>query len=175
MSGMPSTFTVNTRVTLWFTGWTTTTTAAYVSSLFFIFILGLFSRLLGALKSQLGRRWREKQDIVRASSDVFNVEKVDRHDFHHRSRKWYHAFSTRPSRPEGEQQQHEIEPLSPTTQGAQAMGEDVEGSRQQRRRPWTACAPWNVKKNGINAILEVVQSLIGYLLYVQCVMLLPRI
>jgi len=172
---MPSTFTANTRVTLWFTGWTTTTTAAYVSSLFLVFFLGLFSRLLAALKSQLGRRWTKKQDIGRASSDVFKVDKVDSQDFNHRSQKWYHAFSTRRSRLEREQQQHEIEPLSPTTQGPQSMGDDIEGSRQQRRRPWIACAPWSLKKDGINAILEVIQSLVGYLLYVHCLTLLPAV
>lgn len=55
--GMSSVFSTNLRVTLFFTEWTTTTVAAYIATIIFLFCLTLFNRFLGALRFQAERAW----------------------------------------------------------------------------------------------------------------------
>jgi hypothetical protein len=61
---MSSTFSGSTRVTLWFTEWTTTTTTTYVLTLFFLFSLGIVNRFLGALKTQLEVKWNVQHEAI---------------------------------------------------------------------------------------------------------------
>jgi hypothetical protein len=156
MSGMASTFSVNTRVTLFFTEWTTTTPATYVLTIFFLFFLGMLNRFLGAVKSQLEMKWKAAPPhyhYVRATGVDTTQAVVLRGHF----RKWSQALGSpnlAADHPE------EIEPLSP------APGPTDEEKRMpnQDKKFWIPSAPWSIKKDGVRAFLEFIRALIGYIL-----------
>lgn len=156
MSGMASTFSVNTRVTLFFTEWTTNTPATYVLTIFFLFFLGIFNRFLGALKSQLERRWREKQakktDVIADGAVKGASERLRGH-----KRKWSLALRQPNLTPNDEE---EIEPLSPMPP---LVNKEIE-QHSSRKRFWTPSAPWNIKHDGTRSLLEFIRALIGYIL-----------
>jgi hypothetical protein len=160
MSGMSSTFSSSTRVTLWFTNWTTTTTATYVLSMLFLFSLGMLNRFLGALKSQLERKWGEKRDIAQAKQKEHEKQSIRGH-----ARQWSRALRQQPVRLE-EPDGKETEPLSPMTRPNDVeVGDKEMVQTHQRRKFWVASAPWSIKKDGVSALLEFVRALIGYILY----------
>jgi len=151
-SPMSSTFSSSTKVTLWFTYWTTTSTASYVLSLVLLFSLGMLNRFLGALKSQLERKWSETR----------HTKEVE-HDRSHKQQ-WSRALRQQPVRLE-EPEDKETEPLSPTAPVHDA--EKAHTRTHTRQKFWVASAPWNIKKDGTSAALEFVRALIAYMLYVH--------
>lgn len=162
MSGMSSTFSSSTRVTLWFTNWTTTTTTTYVLTVIFLFSLGLLNRFLGALKSQLERKWSAQHPNLRNE----HTEKSSEHTARGHVRQWSRALRPQPVRleePEGQ----ETEPLSPAPQPHQAEKGGASGLLARSRNFWVANAPWSIKRDGISAALESVRALVGYILYVH--------
>ena len=162
---MSSTFSTGTRVTLWFPGWTTTTTATYVLTIFFLFLLGIFNRFLGALKSQLERRWKAQRGARDSPTHAAGVEKLIEHGVRRHTRQWSRALRPQPARLE-EQDGQEIEPLRPAPQPYQAEEQDVQPEPHATRGFWVANAPWSLKPDGIRAVLEFTRALIGYVLYV---------
>lgn len=149
MSGMSTTFSINTRVTLWFTDWTTDTAAAYAFTLIFLFVLGIFNRFLGAIRSQLERRWEERVEVV-SSEGKSSYRK--RH------------VRQQPSRAKREEDaQEELQPLSPAPE---AIGAQVEEkpSRHTARGFWVANAGWSARRDSIRALLEFIRAVIGYIL-----------
>jgi hypothetical protein len=161
MSGMAPTFTTSTRVTLWFTDWTTTTTATYVLTILFLFLLGILNRFLGALKSQLERKWKRQRE----AQGTPDTEKLIGRIIQGHARQWSRAL-----RPQFQKQEEldweEIEPLSPAPNVQHAGEKGVENDLSASLRFWVANAPWNVKRDGISAALEFTRALIGYILYV---------
>ncbi|KAL6152782.1 hypothetical protein ACJBU6_07961 [Exserohilum turcicum] len=164
MSGMASTFTTSTRVTLWFTKWTTTTTAAYVLTVFFLFFLGIFNRFLGALKSQLERQWQMQREVeshlqAKAKAYTSTNEGIRGH-----ARQWSHPFRQAPARYK-EPDTEEMEPLSPVQlQYLEASEKSTEQGASATHRLWMARAPWSIKRDGISAGLEFTRALVGYVL-----------
>jgi hypothetical protein len=157
MSGMASTFSKSTRVTLWFTEWTTTTPTTYVLTIFFLFLLGIFNRFLGALKSQLERKWKMQhasQHISKQSDK--SVSRCNQGP----ARQWSRAFWPQPLKLD----QEETEPLSPAPDLQLAEEKGDERDRGASRKFWVANAPWSVKRDGISATLEFFRALIGYIL-----------
>ncbi|KAI4632193.1 uncharacterized protein J4E87_001665 [Alternaria ethzedia] len=165
MSGMASTFSSSTRVTLWFTEWTTTTTATYVLTIFFLFSLGIFNRFLSAFKSQLERKWRMQQQAESTSQFMPNTEKLVNHSVRGHARQWSRALRQQPLELDDKDRQ-EIEPLSPVVPQPTAAEETgiTRGSTASRKTFWVAQAPWSAKKDGISAALEFSRALIGYVL-----------
>ncbi|KAF2848746.1 hypothetical protein T440DRAFT_519644 [Plenodomus tracheiphilus IPT5] len=159
MSGMSSTFSSSTRVTLWVSDWTTTSTATYVLTIFFLFALGMLNRLLGALKSQLEMKWKAQRE---SAQDVRNHEKSLGETVRGHARQWSRALRQQqnPIRLV-DQDGQETEPLSPTTQSAAEIAKPVSTPMRQF---WVANAPWSLKKDGISAGLEFSRALIGYVL-----------
>jgi hypothetical protein len=163
MSGMASTFSTSTRVTLWFTEWTTTTPTTYVLTIFFLFLLGIFNRFLGALKSQLERKWKMQHASQHTSKQTIHVDKsVNRRNQGH-ARQWSRAFRPQPLRLDGPDQE-ETEPLSPALDLQHAEEKGVQRDLGASRTFWAANAPWSVKRDGISATLEFIRALIGYIL-----------
>ena len=156
MSGMASTFSVNTRVTLFFTEWTTTTPTTYVLTIFFLFFLGMLNRFLGALKSQLERRWKDQHPIAP------HLEASTKSDGALRGhvRKWSRALGSQNLAPRDEE---EIEPLSPAPL---PMNEMEKHATKQGKQFWIPSVPWSIKSDGIRALLEFIRALIGYILLV---------
>jgi hypothetical protein len=167
MPGMSSTFSSGTRVTLWFTTWTTTTPLTYFLTMVFLFSLGMLNRFLGAFKSQLEKKWQDQQKLKSDVSIPANVEKATNpsNRVHARShtRQWSRASRPQPVRLE-EPDGQETEPLSPAAQPHHI--EDGTGARPVPRphKFWVANAPWSIKKDGISAALEFVRALVGYIL-----------
>ncbi|KAF2473684.1 uncharacterized protein BDR25DRAFT_323444 [Lindgomyces ingoldianus] len=182
MSGigsMSSTFSTNTRVTLFFTEWTTTTPATYILTVFFLFFLGLLNRFLGALKTQLERRWKEQQSthlhqegLTLTEEDAGGVKRR-LEDIHGHVRKWSQAL--RPLNLRLEDKDEESEPLSPTPLGRIPKGDScaTEDTVVQtnlslpgggRKGLWIPSAAWSFKRDGVRALLEFIRALIGYIL-----------
>jgi len=168
MSGMTSTFSTGTRVTLWFTGWTTTTTTTYVLAIFLLFFLGILNRFLGALKSQLEKRWNTQHGTETASTlRVYAKKTVDSSIIGH-TRKWSHVLRGEHRKLE-ELDKEEVEPLTPTS--ADVLEDEERGIKARPKTShvfWVAHAPWRIDRDGISAGLEFVRALIGYVLYVPC-------
>jgi hypothetical protein len=163
MSGMSSTFSVNTRVTLFFTDWTTTTAAAYTFTLFFLFFLGMLNRFLAAFKSQLERRWKESQEAAGGDGETLAAT----------SRGFIQRLSSmfRKSARAGDASE-EKEPLSPMP--ITAFDQETKGKKiiRPRRRFWIASAPWSISRDGTRTLLEFTRALIGYFLYAKPKLLL---
>jgi hypothetical protein len=165
-SVMASTFSIDTHVTLLFTDWKTSTPAAYIFTIFFLFALGIFNRFLGALKSQLEQRWKDRQQYT----SVENIAGHSRH-VHERQkslsealghkRKW--SRTLRPAPPRLDEEEQESEPLSPAPVDLAPHVDEKSGGGGQQRF-WTPSTPWSIKRDGIRAILEFVRALIGYIL-----------
>ncbi|KAF2023909.1 hypothetical protein EK21DRAFT_79880 [Setomelanomma holmii] len=162
MSGMSSTFSASTRVTLWFTGWTTTSAATYFLTILFLFCLGMLNRFLGALKSQLERKWKV-QSTSNGPVVSNNVEKPGSEGIRGHARQWSRALWPQPVRLE-EPEGRETQPLSPAVQPFPANEKDVKLHSSNLRRFWVANAPWSIKRDGISAALEFMRALIGYIL-----------
>jgi hypothetical protein len=162
MSGMSSTFSSSIRVTLWFTTWTTTTPATYFLTVLFLFFLGMLNRFLGALKSQLDRKWQKQHSS--AATFAGSTEKPPSAGFRGHTRQWSRALRPQPVRLE-EPDGQETQPLSPAVQAQQTDDETDAEPATKRRTFWVANAPWSIKKDGISAALEFVRALIGYILY----------
>lgn len=158
MSGMSSTFSSSTRVTLWVSEWTTTSTATYVLTIFFLFALGMLNRFLGALKSQLEMKWKTQLELAKA---IETQEKITPKTVPDHARQWSLALRRQqpPVRLE-DQDGQETQPLTPTTQSSAEMAKSSAVTRQF----WVASAPWSAKKDGIRACLEFTRALIGYVL-----------
>ncbi|KAF2179500.1 hypothetical protein K469DRAFT_595946 [Zopfia rhizophila CBS 207.26] len=140
MSGMSSTFSINTRVTLFFTEWTTTTPITYVLTIFFLFFLGLLNRFLGALKSQLERAFNKSRN----TNNTLGLDDAD-------------------------SEAEPLSPMpygQPSASAGHEEGMAVEKTKHQpeRKRFWIASAPWHIKHDGLRALLEFVRALIGYIL-----------
>jgi hypothetical protein len=169
MPGMSSTFSSGTRVTLWFTTWTTTTPLTYFLTMVFLFSLGMLNRFLGAFKSQLEKKWQDQQKFKNDASFPANVEKETtpgtRTQVRSHTRQWSRASRPQPVRLE-EPDGRETEPLSPEAQPHHI--EDGTGAKPALRphKFWVANSSWSIKKDGISAGLEFVRALVGYILYV---------
>ncbi|KAF2829928.1 hypothetical protein CC86DRAFT_284757 [Ophiobolus disseminans] len=159
MSGMSSTFSSSTRVTLWFTSWTTTTTATYILSLALIFSLGILSRFLGAVKTQLDRRWSEQHLMAPSKDD----EKPTGNSIRGHTRQWSRALHAKPVRLE-EPEARETEPLSPVPPPSHVDEEDTKRQVETPRSLWWSNTTWNFKRDAVSAVLEAFRALIGYIL-----------
>ncbi|PSN61777.1 hypothetical protein BS50DRAFT_504095 [Corynespora cassiicola Philippines] len=162
MSGMSSTFSFDTHVTLFFTEWTTTTPAAYIFTVIFLFFLGIFNRFLGALRSQLERRWKENQSKSQNQIQQGMAELRKRPTtIQGHIRSWSRQLNPKTSRLDGDEE--ESEPLSPAPPGLPVHTADKDASVSQAKF-WIPSGVWSVKKDGIRAMLEFSRALIGYIL-----------
>lgn len=110
----------------------------------------MLNRFLGALKSQLERKWSETREIAHAKEEEHKKQSIRGH-----ARQWSRAL----------RQQQETEPLSPTTKPLDAEKGESPGLTPRTRGFWVANAPWDLKRDGISAMLEFVRALIAYILY----------
>jgi hypothetical protein len=164
MGGMIGTFSTSTRVTLFFSDWTTDTPAKYFGTLIFLFVVTLLNRFLGAWRSQLGHKWAN--DAVDARRKV-----EQRREY---KRALNRAKLERPSSEiccdgEGDDPSSERAPLSPYP-----LGIDMEAGEKKSSGPpkwmavfggrWRAGNPWRISIDVPRALLEGIRALIGYLL-----------
>lgn len=169
---MPSTFSTDTELTLFFIGWRTNTAGAYFGTLVFLFALTFFTRFLGAWRRQLDLYWtRVAQEEIQKRRDA--PQKLKR------------------KRRVGRQTDSELQPLSPLPpnccDGGDSMsGDDLDDEKranaprnsanstqsstyEQEDLPdspkgWQASNPWTLRIDGPRALMEFVRALIGYIL-----------
>ncbi|KAF2108033.1 Ctr copper transporter [Lophiotrema nucula] len=166
MSSMASTFSVNTRVTLFFTEWTTTTPGTYTLTVIFLFSLGIFNRFLGAMKTQLERRWKEEGQQQPKEYDVAATTSPSRSTLpllRRHVRRWSEALRPTPSKAMHDEEEFEPLSLMPVVNDASL---EKQGSHlhQRKGRFWVAFSRWNFKRDGIRSLLEFIRALIGYIL-----------
>lgn len=167
-------FSFTTDVTLFFAGWRTDTPAKYFGTLLFTFFLTLFTRFLGAWRSQLGHKWANQAAIARA-------EDSRRKSKNRRVSKRKHARDAATHRSSlADELKAESEPFSPAVEDSPMPGEyDDElpptkeeqllaslGPRWTRLlgSRWKAAHPWKLTLDVPRAFLEGMRALFGYLL-----------
>jgi hypothetical protein len=168
MEGMASVFSASTRVTLLFTGWKTTSDAAYFGTMVFLVVLAVLNRFLTALKQQLEKRWSRLDERSRLDAAALPHKHHAADDS--AARKHNHKRSRAKSLQYGDtavSNAQDTEPLSPPPYGAESL--------ETHRRPqedgsgplyplWVPGEPWSWKRNGLRSIMEVMRTFTGYIL-----------
>ncbi|KAB8261289.1 Ctr copper transporter [Aspergillus pseudonomiae] len=168
---MPAIFTTGTKVTLFFSIWTTNSMATYLLTLAFLFLLALFNRFLGALKFQI----EHKMNSARMSGipvPILGQPPAYRHRKIPKDRAsplpQYIQVNTndpfeRPLPP----------PPSPPPLRDDEQSELVSGRAGLSwfRRwftilfgKWTPSGPWSWQQDGGRSLLEGLRALLGYVL-----------
>lgn len=158
--GMASVFSTDTRVTLFFTEWKTTTVAAYVATVISLFLLTLFNRFLAALRYQIERAWSGQAQ----SRNMLSSPPTGRN-----RRALFKAKASPIPTYILRQNNPEWDPLT-SEEGEDDWSTTQEQSDNKHMSSckiygdWQSSGPWSLKKDGIRAILEFSRALIGYLL-----------
>jgi hypothetical protein len=157
--GMPSVFSNNIRVTLFFTEWSTTTVAAYVATVIFLFLLTLFNRFLAALSSQIEQAWSEQVQ----SRNTLSAPPAGRN-----RRAIFKAKASPIPTYILKQDTPEWDPLTNEEGGDDWLDSQEQSEKnmpvRKTYRYWQPSRPWSLKQDGIKAFLEFSRALIGYLL-----------
>ncbi|CAG7918772.1 unnamed protein product [Penicillium olsonii] len=138
--GMPFVFSTDTKITIFFRGWTTSSMTQYVLTLAFLFILAMLNRFLGALRSQLERRWSHRE---------LNLRKVE------------------PDGSENRPMKSKRNGLPVYTQASQRSEESVSMLKEEPQRgryAWKSSGAWGLRKDGTRAVLELGRAFLGYVL-----------
>lgn len=146
---MPTVFTASTKITILFTGWTTSTTTQYTFTLIFIFLLAILNRFLGALKSQLELSW--SQDTAH-------------HQINQKSK--HSPIPEYLNLPEDDREERYL-PVSvdhDTRNMSVGLLERVTSRSFQKRFVWKASGAWTPWKDGPRALLEGARAVSGYFL-----------
>jgi hypothetical protein len=165
---MASTFSASTKVTVLFTGWTTSTPTQYILTLLLLFLLAILNRFLGALKFQLDQSWTQHNPVPPA----LKLTAI-------RSRRDIHKAKLSPlpnyMRIHGGENEDIEETLPVAYDDDDGMGRSTahlleRGTPQRKwscgfRLPsWRASGKWSLQKDGVRGLLEFARALIGYLL-----------
>ena len=162
---MSTIFSTDTRVTLFFTEWTTTTIAAYVATIICLFFLTLLNRFLGALKFQTERAWLDQAQ----KRNTLLLPPGGRN-----GRTFFKAKSSPIPPYMIKENDPECDPLTSQTNGESADAWSSNEKDPATRRLslrwmfgyWQPSGRWNIKKDGLRAIMEFARAFIGYILYV---------
>ncbi|CAG8390098.1 unnamed protein product [Penicillium salamii] len=136
---MPFIFSTDTKITIFFPGWTTSSTTQYILTLVFLFILAILNRFLGAFRFQLEQAWSHRESHLR------KVEVA--------------APGNRPTK-------SKRNALPVYTQVSES-DDSVSTGREDSRRgfyAWKSSGPWGLRKDGTRALLEFGRAFIGYVL-----------
>lgn len=160
---MSTIFNTNTHVTLFFTGWTTTTVASYIGTIICLFLLTVFNRFLGAVKFQTEQAWLEQTRKMNILPPMRN------------SRLFVKAKLSPVPTSMARDNDLECDPLTSLTDGELSNKWPISKVQNQwyqcmsLRRifgDWQPSARWSVKKDVLRAVMEFSRAFIGYILYV---------
>lgn len=173
-----TTFSFSTDVTLFFAGWRTDTAAKYFGTLVLAFVLTLFTRFLGAWRSQLGYKWANQAAIARA-------EHLQQRKRVRQNRMRNHADSFLAQNASlSNDNKDEFEPFSPSTTDSSDIGsppvnadDEIFASKEEQilaslgprwtrflGSRWRAAQPWRFSLDAPRALLEGLRAFFGYLL-----------
>lgn len=146
---MPFVFSTDTKITIFFTKWTTSSITQYILTLVFFFLLTIFNRFLGALKFQLEQVWSARESrIQRVELDPRKKRRVPKT-----------KRSPLPVYTHVSGHSEESLPM------AHMLDSSMEGNRPQRSfRSWEASGAWSLRKDGTRGLLELGKAFIGYVL-----------
>ncbi|CAG8003335.1 unnamed protein product [Penicillium salamii] len=136
---MPFVFSTDTKITIFFPGWTTSSITQYILTLVFLFVLAILNRFLGAFRFQLEQAWSNRESRLR---------KVEAE-----------VSGNRPPK-------SKRNPLPVYTQ-VNESDDSVSAGREDSRRgfyAWKSSGPWGLRKDGTRALLEFGRAFIGYVL-----------
>lgn len=163
-------FTSGTKVTLFFDGWTTNSTASYVLALASLFCLAVFNRFLGVLKFQIDLKWSEPSY---QRVQVLELGPAPRSRRHHASKD---RVSPLPRHLNPNQRDLDQELGTSSTSpflGDSSIPEPVENKRSCLHRltafvvavgSWCMHLIRSREKDGLCALLEALRALLGYAL-----------
>lgn len=164
---MSTIFSTNTRITLFFTEWTTTTAAEYFGTILALFFLTVLNRFLGALKFQVERAWSDEPPKIvfspppngrnaRASFKPKRPSPIPSYTVREDDCEWDPLAASM----QGETSNNSPEELDPKEQSQAARLSLV----QRMFGTWNPSAPWDFKKDVLRATLEFARAFIGYIL-----------
>lgn len=175
MPAMSSVFSTETKVTIFFTEWTTNSPASYAATVISFFLIAIFNRFLGALKVQLDRYWSNEESQGRSLQSP--AEEIPNR------KRWSWKKVIHSNLADLDKDDDEKEPLSPTLNGGgghighgdvgfntEVISREDSSTRSiprpRRRTPrfWKASGPWRWQEDGPRALLESARAMIGYLL-----------
>ncbi|KAJ5571138.1 Ctr copper transporter [Penicillium sp. DV-2018c] len=149
---MPAVFSTSTKITILFTGWTTTTIPQYLLTLTFLFILAILNRFLGALKYQLEQSWSKKDTLYLPRVTKYQTRKAKLSPLQTYTR--IHV---------DDEEEEQSLPMNELPDRPTPLKNEM-----RRRRcilpSWKASAPWGLQRDGVYAVLECTRAAIGYFL-----------
>lgn len=167
---MSMVFNTSTKVTLFFSSWSTTTVTSYVFTLIFLFALAVFNRFLGALKFQLDMRRTEP------ASSLSPVPKLDLPTARRRRNpppKDRVSPLPRYLDVNGDNTEHDGPlPSAPflgsdserTWDGLYSSQTEESQDLTARFGSWSSRGHWSWRQDGTSSLLEGVRALVGYAL-----------
>jgi hypothetical protein len=160
-TNMPAVFSISTRITVLFTGWTTSTTTQYILTLVFLFLLAIFNRFLGAFKFQLEQSWAHND-----STPALNL--APGHRKIPKAKLSPLPTYMRVNKDEDEDPEEPSSLMDDTDKSTPNLL--VTRSRKcvsvRHLFSWKANGYWSLQKDGTRSLIETVRALIGYLLWV---------
>lgn len=156
---MPSVFSTDTKITIFFTGWTTTSITQYIFTLAFLFFLAIFNRFLGALRFQLERRWSHRE-----SHDPTLHLEVPRKRCYPKAKRSPLPIYTHLS---GHSEESLPRPHGHDGGRSDESGENEHSSRLSYKNllpAWESSGAWSLRKDGTRGFLEFGRAVIGYCL-----------
>jgi hypothetical protein len=168
---MSTIFSTNTRVTLFFTEWTTTTIAGYLATIACLFFLTLLNRFLSALRFQTERAW-----LAQAQDTGFSSLAPGSSN----GRRGVHAKASPVPPYLRRDDDSECDPLNAPNDGEPEGSWAAAGKEQDTKRryrlslsrifgAWQPSGLWSFQKDGTRALMEFTRAFIGYILYVAVV------
>lgn len=144
---MPAIFTTGTHLTLFFSGWKTSSLTSYLLTLLFLFVLALLNRFLGVLKYKFDDKTHSTlSDRRRRRIITNNINHVPRYlknqgISHPQSEEWEELVSNRSAEPRGliVRFLRSLFGIEPTE-------------------------PWSWRRSGLRSLLEGARAFIGYML-----------
>lgn len=158
MMNMPSVFSTDTKITIFFTGWTTTSITQYIFTLVFLFVLAVFNRFLDALRFQLERKWSHRE-----SHSTLHLETP--------RKRCYPKAKQSPLPIYTHLSDHSEESLPrPHRQDGGRSDKSDENEYSPRFSyknllpAWESSGAWSLRKDGTRGLLEFGRAVIGYCL-----------
>lgn len=170
MAAMSMVFDSSTKVTLFFSAWSTTSTASYVLTLFCLFIFAIFHRFLGIVKFQLDLRW--------SSSNFYELQVPKMGPLPGRRHRYTSKDRVSPlpqhidlNEPDLDREVDNSSTSPFIGKLSNRLSERIRTGRWQKPatfiaqlQSWFLQGIGSWKKSGISALLEALRAVVGYML-----------
>jgi hypothetical protein len=157
---MQTTFNMDYRVTILFSGWKTTTISQYILTLLFLFLLAILNRFLGVLRFQLRKsRYNRFSNLVPSPIEASPY----REHYVHKAK----ASPLPQYAPLADEEDLTPKPLPLQSD----RNDEIDRNKEHRFArsyhyftSWETLQPWRLSQDGLGAVLELTRALVGYVL-----------